>query len=99
MPKQKFFSAKLLSGNNTFLRRKNNNVGVNPYVLLNYISDLNFKKIKSSLKETIRKLKSEHLLPILKQVNSKLKTYAAYYNFADNSRRMSYLKYYIDRCF
>lgn len=70
-----------------------------PYVLLLYITDSNFKKIKSNLKSEIRKLKHSNPIPVIKKTNSILRGIAAYYSFGINSARLDYLNHYVDRIF
>jgi len=68
-------------------------------VVLNYVSDENFRSIKNLLKECIRQLKNKPLITVMKEVNSILRGFAGYYNFAANGIRLSYLRSFVDRCF
>jgi hypothetical protein len=68
-------------------------------VLLLYITNDNFKKIKRYIKNEVRNLKHSHILPVLKKVNSILRGIAAYYSFGLNTHRLDYLNHYVDRLF
>nr|YP_009720789.1 hypothetical protein [Ostreobium quekettii]QGQ62001.1 hypothetical protein [Ostreobium quekettii] len=72
---------------------------VNQSALLNYITDSNYQSIKSKIKQKIQSAKHRNLLVVLKDVNSILRAISGYYSFGNNSARLDYLKYFVDRNF
>lgn len=95
-PKGSFYRGKLLSGMTKYMGSKTKHESS---CLLTYVSDATFRNMKKNLKETIKQVKHEQVLPVLNQVNAKMRGYAGYYKFGDNAKRMSYLRHYVDRCF
>ena len=67
--------------------------------LLNYITDSNYQSIKSKIKQKIQSAKHRNILAVLKDVNSILRGISGYYSFGNNSARLDYLKYFVDRNF
>jgi len=68
-------------------------------VLITYISDREFKKIKKFLKAEIKKIKYYSLYIILRKINSILIGISRYYSFTGNRSRLEYLKHYVDKVF
>lgn len=96
LPKESLCYTKLVNRGERFLR------GVNKKytsVLLLYITNSNFTSIKKRLKKEIKKLKHEHLFPLLQKVNSMLRGIAGYYGFAAMGHRLDYLQHFVDRVF
>lgn len=72
---------------------------INQSVLLNYITDDNYRSIKLRIKQKIKSVKHRNLFPVLKDVNSILRGVSGYYSFGNNSARLHYLAHYTDRAF
>jgi hypothetical protein len=71
----------------------------NQSVLINYISDANFKDYKKLLKTEIRKVKNLPPFVVLQRVNTVLRTIAWRCSFGVNRVRLDYLKNFVDRIF
>jgi hypothetical protein len=71
----------------------------NNHVFLKYISNSNFKKIKTTLKLAIFELKNKDLYSVIKNVNVILTNISIYYKFYGNAKRLNFLDNFVDRCF
>lgn len=96
VPKREVRSTHLISTGQRFLRQKK---GVNQSLLINYITDRNFSKIKTELKAVVKKLKHLPLDPVVFEINAVLRGVALFYSFGNNSARLDYLRHYVDRLF
>jgi hypothetical protein len=91
-----FYSGGLVNSAQKVIRSRKH---LNKRVLLNYITNSNFKELKTRLKATIFELKNKDLDTVIKKVNAIIKGVSGYYNFADNSNRLDFLYHFVDRCF
>ena len=96
VPQQEIHYSKLVGKGQRLTRGKGR---VNQSALLNYITDSNYQSIKSKIKQKIQSAKHRNILAVLKDVNSILSAISGYYSFGNNSARLDYLKYFVDRNF
>jgi hypothetical protein len=96
VPKNHIYYSTLISRAECFQRFKNR---INQGALLLYVSNYNYKNMKINLKNIICSIKHKALLSVLKKVNLILKRIARYFSFECNSKRLYFLRHFVDRCF
>lgn len=96
IPKQFLYWTKLIQSEKKYIFKITQKYS---FIVLTFITNKNFKKIKKQIKLQIKQIKYKPILYVLKKINNILKKIILYYGFIGNSYRFLYLQFFIQKKF